>query len=134
MIRRVLQIGRWYVEFYFANGTYDEELLLDRLYEFGAGSNTLRKAYGLMEKGEPNKAFTFANPYDRVAIVFTMPTTSGAEFLDSFVHEMRHLANVIAQSIGIELDAEAPSYIAGDAARELADVVCRLGCSRCNRQ
>ncbi len=132
MIRRELQIGRWYVEFYFAAGGYDEEVLLDRLYDFGAGSDTLRRAYALMESGRPNKAFTFANPYDRVAIVFTTPTTSGAEFLDSFVHEVRHLANAIAQSLGVSLDDETPSYVAGDTARALADVVCQLGCSHCN--
>lgn len=132
MTRRVLQIGRWYVEFYFSSDSYNEEYILERLYDFGASATTLREAEALLEEGAPNKAFTFTNPYDRVALVFTTPTTSGGEFLDSFVHEIRHLANEIALGIGVRLDAETPSYIAGDTARELIDVVCELGCKHCN--
>ncbi|MBO7684826.1 MAG: hypothetical protein J6Y20_04665 [Lachnospiraceae bacterium] len=131
MIRRDLDIGRWHVEFYFALDDYDIDEILGRLYFFGAGERVLRKARFLMRSGEPNQGFTFSNPYDRVSVVVVGPTTSGRQFQNTFTHELRHLINGIARSLGVVLDSETSSYMTGDAAMSLADVVCRLGCEKC---
>ena len=131
MIRRDLLIGRWRVEFYFAPDGYDTSELLDRLYDLGASVSTLREAMTLMESGRPNTGFTFPNPYEYEAMVVIGPTTSSAEFQDTLVHEVHHLAVAIASELGVDLEGETPAYIAGDSARELADVICRLGCSHC---
>lgn len=131
MIERIVNIGRWLVEFYFAEDGYDSDALLDRMYDFGASAKVMRQAMSLMESGDKNTGFTFSNPYERVAIVAVGPTTSGAEFQDTLVHEIHHLAVAIAASLGIDLESETPAYVAGDSARELADVICRLGCNSC---
>lgn len=131
MIERTINIGRWLVEFYFATDGYDMDVLLDRLYDFGAGVSIMRQAMDLMETGGPNTGFTFSNPYERVAIVAIGPTTSGDEFVNTMVHEIHHLAVAIASSLGIDLESESPAYLAGDSARELADVICELGCRHC---
>lgn len=65
------------------------------------------------------------------ALVVIGPTTSSAEFLDTLTHEIHHLAVVVANSLGIDLESETPAYISGDSTRALADVVCRLGCDNC---
>ena len=132
MLRRDLEIGRWHVEFYFAPDGYDIDLILDRLFDFGAGGRVMRRALNLMDSGRKNKGFTFANPYERLALVLVGPATSGKQFQNTLVHELRHLINGVALSLGVELDSEAPSYAAGDSAMELADVICTLGCDRCN--
>ena len=131
MIRNVLMIGRWSVEFYFCPDGYDVDELLDRLYSLGASAGVLREAMSLMESGRPNTGFTFPNPYEYEAIVAVGPTTSGDEFVNTFTHEIHHLAGAIAGALGVDLEGETPAYIAGDSARELASVVCRLGCSHC---
>lgn len=130
MIRRELRIGRWYVEFYFCPDGYDDDEIIDRLYDFGANVKDMRDAMDLMETGKKNTGFTFPNPIEHLALVAIGPTTSPAEFQDSLVHEIHHLAVAIAADLGIDLDGEGPAYLAGDSARELADVVCRLGCNR----
>lgn len=132
MIERTLRIGRWSVEFYFAPDGYDMDVLLDRLYDFGAGAPVMRQAMGLMESGKVNTGFTFSNPYEHVALVAIGPTSSGEEFQDTLIHEIHHLAVAIASELGIDLESETPAYIAGDSARALAGVVCELGCSKCN--
>lgn len=132
MIQRNLDIGRWHVEFFFAPDGYDIDHILGLLFDFGAGGRTMRRALNLMESGRKNRGFTFANPYDRVALVMIGPTTSGKQFQNTLVHELRHLVNGIALSLGVQLDSETPSYVAGDAAMELADVICSLGCEHCN--
>lgn len=131
MIHRALAIGRWAVEFFFAEDGYDADVLIDRLYDFGADVATMRQAADLMESGLPNTGFTFANQLERLAIVAVGPTTSGDEFLDTFVHEVRHLADSIAENLGLALDSEGPAYISGDSARALAGIICELGCGRC---
>jgi hypothetical protein len=131
MIRRTLRIGRWLVYFFFAPDGYDKETILSFLDTFGASDKVMARAGEIMEDGYLNRGFTFSNADLRRALVVIGPTSSGAEFQDSFSHEVRHLANAIAESIGYELDAEEPSYLTGDTVRELAEVVCNLGCDRC---
>lgn len=131
MIRRDLEIGRWHVEFYFVPDDYDIDYILDRMYTFGASASKMRRALQIMESGLPNRGFTFANPYDFLAIVVIGPTTSGAEFQDTVTHEALHLAVAIADALGVDLKGETPAYLAGDSARALSDVICRYGCEEC---
>lgn len=132
MIERTLRIGSWLVEFYFSTDGYDMETLLDRLYDFGATPSVLHEAMDLMDSGRPNTGFTFPNPYEHIAIVAIGPTTSGKEFQNTLVHEIHHLAVAIASELGIDLESESPAYLAGDTMRDLAEIVCRLGCDRCH--
>lgn len=131
MINRTLRIGRWLVYFFFVTDDYDEETILSFLDTFGASDKVMARADEIMTENKLNRGFTFSNADLRRALVVIGPASSGAEFQDSFSHEIRHLANAIAESIGYELDAEEPSYLTGDTVRELAEVVCELGCDRC---
>lgn len=47
--------------------------------------------------------------------------------------EIPHLAVAIAKSLGVNLEGETPAYISGDSARELAGIVCELGCDQCRQ-
>lgn len=131
MIHRVLTIGRWMIDFLFVERNYDEEAILTFLYEFDASYSVMIRAKHIMESGKKNRGFTFSNPKLRRALVVIGPTTSGRQFLNTFTHEVRHVADAIAKSIGYKLDAEMPAYITGDATMALAEVVCRLGCENC---
>ena len=131
MILRELFIGKWRALFVFAPDGYDDNLILDILYDLDASDYIIVKAAEKMRENRPNEGFTFANQRLREALVVIGPTTSGAEFQDSLVHEVHHLAVAIAGSLGLDLDSETPAYVSGDSARELSDVVCWLGCERC---
>ena len=131
MIERIVNIGRWLVEFYFAEDGYDSDALLDRMYDFGASAKVMRQAMSLMESEDKNTGFTFSNPYERVAIVAVGPTTDGEEFINTLTHEIHHLAVAIAASLGIDLESETPAYVAGDSAMALAETICELGCRHC---
>lgn len=132
MLRRTLRIGRWLVYFLFVVDAYDKEMILSFLDTFGATDSVMKRADRIMDDGFLNRGFTFSNPDLRRALVVIGPTSSGAEFINSFSHEMRHLADAIAKSIGYDLDAEEPAYMTGDTVRDLAEVVCELGCPHCH--
>ena len=139
MIRRVLIIGRWVIDFLFCVGKYDVEGVLACLYDAGAPEYIMDRAEDLMLNCDHDCGFTYSNSQTlhyvnretHRAVVMIGPTTSGAEFLDTFVHELHHLGVVIATELGVDLAGEGPAYLVGDAARELADVVCELGCPHC---
>ena len=128
MIHRVLGIGRWTVDFLFAVKRYDVEGVLACLMDARAPKTVLDQAEELMLSCDYNCGFTYSDQKRRRAVVLIGPTTSGGEFLDTLVHEIRHLADSIAKSLDIPLDSERPAYISGNAARALAEVICELGC------
>lgn len=132
MIHRHLDIGRWKVDFLFAADGYDTEEGLDYLYDADASDHILVKAYHVLEDNKPNTGFTFTNGETRQAVVVIGPTTSGDEFINTFCHEMYHLANAIAKGLGLDTEGETPAYIIGDTAEELTSLVCKLGCSSCD--
>lgn len=141
MIRRSLVIGNWVSDFMFATDRYDIDDVLSCLYDAGAPEWALEEAEDLMENCDYNCGFTYSGPqrYRYInakrhrAVVLIGPAESGAEFLDTFTHELYHLVVAIASEMGVDLEGEAPAYIAGDSARELAEVVCRLGCDHCSK-
>lgn len=149
MIHRVLRIGRWVVDFIFAHRGYDIDGILACLYDCGASGRILRKAEdlmlgcemehasdgpdGLMYECGLNQGFTFSNSERERAVVVIGPTTSGAEFVNTLSHEIFHLSIAISKHLGLNLDGEGPAYLSGDTMREIADVVCRLGCEHCRQ-
>ena len=132
MIHRVLYLGRWIVDFLFAEKEYDIEEVLSMLYEMEASYDVLTMCKELMRDGGDNTGFTYTDQELFNALVVIGPTSSGAEYIDTLVHEIQHLAVAIASNLNIDLEGETPAYLAGDAARELADIVCRMGCSCCH--
>ena len=134
MIKRTLSIGRWVVDFLFCEGRYDIDGVVACLYDSYAPDRVVSQAIELMESCRYDCGFTYANELRRRAVVLIGPTSSGDEFIDTLVHEIRHLADSVAHSIGVKLDSEIPAYISGDAARALARTICEMGCTHCRKQ
>lgn len=131
MIKRTIRIGKWVVDFLFAKLDYDDEGVLACLYELDADYEIMRSANRIMESDKLNCGFTFTNPDRKRALVVIGPTSSGKEFVNTMVHEIHHLAVAIADSLGHDLESEAPAYIAGDSALALAETICEFGCPHC---
>jgi len=131
MIRRVLKIGRWVVDFIFAEDGYDEEAVLGCLYDIDAPISVMQRADRIMDSMEYNRGFTCTNPSLRRAVVVVGPTTSGEEFINTLSHEIDHLSDSIAEYYGIKGRREGTSYLTGDTTMALAKVICRLGCHHC---
>lgn len=128
MYHRVLKVGRWVVDFLFAERKYDIEGIVSCLRHAEAPRRIIDQAVDLMDEGSPNTGFTYTNARVFRAVVCIGPTTSGGEFQNTLVHEIHHLAVAIARELGVDLEGETPAYLAGDTMRAFADVVCKLGC------
>lgn len=132
MIYRELYIGRWHVCFIFAPNGYDDNAILDILYDLDASDYILVKAGKKLREARPNEGFTFANQAMKEALVVIGPTTSGAEFVNTLSHEIYHLSIAISKRLGIDLEGEEPAYIGGNAMGDFIELVCQFGCERCN--
>lgn len=132
MIHRDLKIGRWIVDFLFAEDSFDDELVLQYLYDADASFAVLKRVSEMMEESRDNTGFTYTNPSLMQAVVVVGPVSSGKEFIDTLVHEVHHLAVAIASNLGIDIEGETPAYLAGDSVRELAGIICKLGCAPLN--
>lgn len=131
MEHSVLHLGRWHIDFLFADEEYDLKTVVGYLYDANAPYSAMRKSVNLMQEGEMNTGFTFNNPVDKRIVVVIGPTDSSEEFINTLVHELHHVAVAIADHNGFDLDGETPAYIAGGAAKELARIICRRGCPSC---
>lgn len=132
MIHRILTLGRWDIDFLFAKEGYDEAAVVYCLLDASAPDKIIDKAEELMGSCEYNCGFTYINSNIRRAVVLIGPTTSGQQFVNTFVHEIHHLAVAIASDLGVDLEGESPAYLAGDAAMDLAEAICELGCRHCH--
>ena len=132
MIHKVLRISDWVVDVLIADDRYDIDGVVSCMYEIDASIKWIYRAYEIMRSGELNQAFTYSNPDRKRAVVIIGPASSGKEFQDSIAHEIHHLAVHIASAEGINLEGESPAYLAGDSVRELAGIICEMGCPHCN--
>jgi len=128
MIHKVLKIRDWIVDFLFAERKYDIDGIIACLYDAGAPDNKIQQALDLMDSCQYNCGFTFSNPYNRRGVVLFGPVDSAPQFLNTFVHEIRHFTDNIASYYDYPLDSESAAYLSGDTAMALADAVCKLGC------
>lgn len=125
-----LGIGRWAVDFLFCKERYDIEGVMGCLYDAYAPKRILAQAEDLMLSCEKDCGFTYSNSYYRRAVVLIGPASSGEEWLNTLVHEIRHLADAITKSLGVELDSEAPAYLSGDTIMALSDIVQQMSCKK----
>lgn len=130
MTHRTIHIRGWRVDVFIEDG-YHPDAVMDCLEDMGAPNGILEKAQGLIVENRPNQAFTYSN--GRRTCIYIGWTTSGAEFISSVVHELRHLIDHIADHYGLP-NGEEVGYMSGDAAFLLAEDICALGCPCCGKE
>jgi hypothetical protein len=130
MTHRTIHIRGWRVDVFIEDG-YHPDMVMECLEEMDAPNDILEKAHGLIVENKPNQAFTYSN--GRHTCIYIGWTTSGEEFLNSLVHEIRHLVDHIAAFYGLE-NNEAVGYLSGDAALLLAEDICEHGCVHCRKE
>ena len=130
MTHRTIHIRSWRVDVFIEDG-YHPDMVMECLEDMGAENDILEKAHGLIVENKPNQAFTYSN--GRRTCIYIGWTTSGEEFLNSMIHEIRHLVDHIAAFYGLD-NNEAVGYISGDAALLLAEDICEHGCPHCRKE
>ena len=130
MQHRHLNIDSWQVECYFALTGYRNEII-EALRWCGAPDGVITRVQDNMRRNSLDTGFTFSAPHNRRSVMVIGLTSSSAEFVNSFCHELRHLTDDMARERGMALCGEEVAYLCGDIALRLADIVSQLACDHC---
>lgn len=134
MITRDIYILGWKIHWCFFTSDRNKEEVIDLLEGLNAENILLSRIYDNKYLDGYDYGFTYSNMSKHESVVVIGQTTSGHEFLNTFIHELHHLTIHIAETLNIELGAEETAYLAGDIAMEVADIVCKYSCNSCRNK
>ena len=130
MIHRRVHIEDWKCDYWFLEEE-DTQIwyILSVLQDMGAEEVILEKVIDLLS--HKDTGFIFTNPEYKRSLVIVGKTTSGEEFLNTFIHETIHLTGIVALAYETDIRGEKIAYMIGNACSALADIICRLSCNSC---
>ena len=136
MIRHTFVIWEhdWIVRAYFAVNGYWADEILGHLQRIGADMDTMRSAARNLRSGQLNTGLTYTSPWNRETIMVVARASSGAEFFNSLLHEMKHLEEQIGSARGIDPKSEEAAYFRGGGAREIYPHIRHLLCDCCRKK
>ena len=133
MRRRRIVENDWCCKFYMAYDESDLGVLLNALQRCGAPEDLLKKVTSNVLEGNLNEGFTFSDYENRCSVIGVGIADSGEQFLNSFVHELRHLVDDMAYADGLSPGGEETAYLTGNITLGVADIVCRYSCENCRQ-
>ena len=124
----------WHVRLYYAVDAYYIDEIVNGLVDIGCKGDFLERALQNMASRKLNNGITYSNLKKRESVVVIALTSSASQFLNSLVHEVRHLANNICEASDIDLRGEESCYVSGDIVQEIYPFVRALLCEHCRHQ
>lgn len=121
--------GGWLVTAYYAVTHYEVDEILHTLAEAGADDKSLERAYDNLSSGNLNTGLCYSGKGESVLVISC--ASSPAQFLNSLVHELHHLASHIASALGYDQKGEETCYIAGETAEKIYKVASKFLCEHC---
>lgn len=135
MIRQQFTLDRadgWLVTAYYAVTHYEVDEIMHTLAEAGADDKSLKRAYENLPSGNLNTGLCYSGKGESVLVISC--ASSPAQFLNSLVHELHHLASHIASALGCDQKGEEACYIAGETAEKMYKVASKFLCEHCRHK
>lgn len=132
MIRQTIcleRAGGWKVTCYYAVTHYEVDEIMRTLAEAGADDESLERAYENLSSGNLNTGLCYSGNGESVLVISCV--TSPAQFFNSLVHELHHLASHIASALGYDQKGEEACYIGGETAEQMYPVASKYLCEHC---
>lgn len=121
----------WLVRVYVKVSHLDTDEIVESLKSIGCRGNDLRKSYDMILSGDKNSGICYSNTIDRISVMVISRTSTPAEFFNSAIHEISHLATQICVRDRISLVGEEKSYLQGDIGKMMYPMVKKLLCCEC---
>lgn len=134
MIRQTIYLDRadgWKITCYYAVTHYEVEEILQTMERAGADDESLERAYENLSSGNLNTGLCYSGDGESVLVISC--ASSPAQFLNSLVHELHHLASHIASALGYDQKGEEACYIAGETAERMYIVANKFLCEHCRK-
>lgn len=121
----------WHVRVYYAVTTYWCDRILRHLHRLGCRGADLKRAERNLSAGRLDTGLTYSNFGRGETLMVISLTSSPAEFLNSWLHEMRHLSRHIEQACHVSPYGEEAAYLAGIIGQQMFPVARKFLCEHC---
>ena len=113
MTAQYIQLGDrdWNVLIYYNVDKYDFVEIADSLRQIDCPKDYMRKAFRTLRR--KNTGFTFSNSDYRMSIVCIGEATDIGQFVNTAIHEAKHVQSHICEYYGIVEDSEQAAYLIG---------------------
>ena len=113
MIAQYIQLGNkgWNVLVYYGVNKEDFIEVEDALKQLGCSSRDVRKSLKVLTR--ENTGFTFSNSNYKMSIICIGPSSDVSQFVNTAIHEAKHVQSHICSYYDIPEDSEDAAYLIG---------------------
>lgn len=122
----------WEIIVFYDVDCKDKYSVISALMDIGCKGINLSDSIKLVESCHLNDGLTFANYKTLEMVVMISKTTTPAEFLNTMVHELHHMAEFIANEAEIPQTGEEISYISGELSMKMHPIAVKWICPHCH--
>lgn len=137
MIRQKITLpdyDNWTIYAYYATTRYAVDEIMERLWEIGMDANNARQAFDNLSRGNLNTGLCYSNYSMRKSVLVIALTSSPAEFINSWHHELEHLESHIGKVFNLDPTGEDIAYLSGELAMEMYPRIKPLLCDCCRHK
>lgn len=111
----------WRVVYFMAADRDDADEILDVLERVGCPAKLLKKAELMLRGRSCDTGFTYSDKKRRFSCITISQTKDFSELINTFVHELDHVAKHVTLAMEMEIDpfSERASYLIGELARDV---------------
>lgn len=124
MFAQYIKLKGWNVLLYYNVDEQDFVEIEDSLRQVECSKRDIKKAFKVLQR--ENTGFTFSNTDYKMSIVCVSKATTAGEFVNTCVHEAKHVLSHICQYYDIDEDSEKAAYIIGYLVHEMYKMVARI--------
>lgn len=126
MIKQLLRINdKWDVLIWYCVTEDDYQEVYDTLVEFGCPILDAEYSANTVSSF-PNTGLTFSDTDSRVSFVCVSSTTSYSQFVDTLMHEIKHVQSHICEYYDVDENSEDAAYLVGYLARRVYKFLQRI--------
>lgn len=126
MTAQYIQLGDrdWNVLVYYNVNKYDFVEIADSLKQIDCPQEDMKMAFKTLRK--KNTGFTFSNSDYKMSIVCIGEATNIGQFVNTAIHEAKHVQSHICQYYDIEEDTETAAYLIGHLVHRMYEMLRKI--------
>lgn len=123
----------WYVKVYYIVSHFPEDDIVNDMYSLGCDEDTIYDTIESMNMESLDDGWIHSNSFAHRSLIVIGPSSSAAEFMDTWDHEKGHLAMHISISENIDPLGEEYQYLVGEIGRQMFKVAKNFLCDECRK-
>lgn len=127
MVRQYIELGDngWHIYVYYGVDQNDVDAVEDALLELGCPKQMIKKSISVLVNGI-NTGLTFTNNEHKTSLVCISDATSAEQFVNTAIHESKHVQSHICEYYGISENSEQAAYLIGHIVQRMYRMLQRL--------